>query len=105
MPAIGNLDRSSSGDCNDGNANIHPNAAGTGEGIDNNCNGIIDPAEEAPNTCPEDVNDDGTISVADVLAVLSQFGCLSSCTVDVNEDGNVNVTDVLQLLSAFGADC
>lgn len=94
-----------SGDCNDGNANIHPNAAGTGEGIDNNCNGIIDPAEEAPNTCPEDVNDDGTISVADVLAVLSEFGCLSSCTVDVNEDGNVNVTDVLQLLSAFGADC
>ena len=94
-----------SGDCNDGNATIHPNAPGTGEGVDNNCNGVIDPAEEVPTTCPEDVNDDGTISVADVLAVLSEFGCTSTCTFDVNADGNVNVTDVLQLLSAFGADC
>ena len=94
-----------SGDCNDGNAAIHPNAPGTGEGIDNNCNGVIDPTEQVPAPCPEDVNGDGTISVADVLAVLSEFGCASSCEYDVTGDGNVNVTDVLQLLSAFGTDC
>ena len=94
-----------SGDCNDGNAAIHPNAPGTGEGIDNNCNGVIDPAEQVPAPCPEDVNGDGTVSVADVLAVLSEFGCASSCEYDVTGDGNVNVTDVLQLLSAFGTDC
>ena len=84
---------------------MYPGAPGTGAGVDNNCNGVIDPAEEAPTTCPEDVNDDGTVSVADVLAVLSEFGCTATCTFDVNADGNVNVTDVLQLLSAFGADC
>lgn len=93
------------GDCNDANSTMYPGAPGTGVGIDNNCNGVIDPAEEAPTTCPEDVNEDGTVSVADVLAVLSEFGCTSTCTFDVNADGNVNVTDVLQLLSAFGLDC
>ncbi|MEC8663434.1 MAG: MopE-related protein [Bacteroidota bacterium] len=93
------------GDCNDANSTMYPGAPGTGAGVDNNCNGVIDPAEEAPTTCPEDVNDDGTVSVADVLAVLSEFGCTATCTFDVNADGNVNVTDVLQLLSAFGADC
>ena len=55
--------------------------------------------------CPEDLNNDGTISVADVLAVLSEFGCTSSCTMDVNGDGNVNVADILTLLAAFGLDC
>ena len=55
--------------------------------------------------CPEDVNDDGTVSVADVLAVFLNLDALQLCTFDVNDDGNVNVTDVLQLLSAFGADC
>ena len=55
--------------------------------------------------CPEDLNNDGTISVADVLAVLSEFGCTSSCTMDVNSDGNVNVADILALLAAFGLDC
>ncbi len=54
---------------------------------------------------PEDLNNDGTISVADVLAVLSEFGCTSSCTMDVNGDGNVNVADILTLLAAFGLDC
>ena len=64
------------GDCDDSNANMYPNAFGTAEGLDNNCNGTIDPSEELPGTCPEDVNQDGTVSVADVLAILAEFGAL-----------------------------
>ena len=93
------------GDCNDANSTVYPGAPGTGVGVDNNCDGAIDASEEAPATCPEDVNTDGAVSVADVLAVLSEFGCTTGCTMDVNGDTNVNVSDILMLLAAFGTDC
>ena len=93
------------GDCNDANSTIYPGAPGTGIGVDNNCNEVIDPDEEEPATCPEDVNADGAISVADVLAVLSEFGCAESCVYDVDNDGAVTVNDVLVVLSAFGTSC
>jgi hypothetical protein len=94
-----------SGDCNDANSTVYPGAPGTGVGVDNNCNGNLDFDEEAPATCPEDLNEDGSVTVADVLAVLAEFGCTSGCTADVDSDGNVNVADVLTLLAAFGGDC
>ena len=84
---------------------MYPGAPGTGMGLDNDCNGLIDADEGEQNPCPEDVNADGAISVADVLAVLSEFGCTSGCTVDVNGDDSVNVSDILVLLAAFGSDC
>ncbi|PCJ79979.1 MAG: hypothetical protein COA49_10180 [Bacteroidetes bacterium] len=55
--------------------------------------------------CPEDVNGDGVITVADILELLGQFGCVSGCTVDVNSDGSTNVQDILILLAAFGTTC
>jgi lysyl endopeptidase len=94
-----------SGDCNDANSTMYPGATGTGVGVDNDCNGVVDPSEEAPSTCPEDLNQDGAVTVADVLAVLAEFGCTSSCTADVDSDNNVNVADVLALLAAFGGNC
>ena len=93
------------GDCDDANAAVHPDAPGTGEGIDNNCDGILSTDEEGPSSCPEDLNQDGSITVADVLAVLAEFGCTTDCSVDVDDNGSVNVSDVLALLAAFGTDC
>ena len=94
------------GDCNDANSTMYPGAPGTGLGNDNNCNGVIDPEEEEPPTCPEDVNQDGAVSVADVLAVLSEFGCTGTmCQYDIDGDSAVTVSDVLVVLSAFGASC
>lgn len=93
------------GDCNDANSTMYPGAPATGIGVDNDCNGVVDLDEEAPATCPEDVNQDGSVTVADVLAVLAEFGCTSSCTADVDGDGNVNVADILTLLAAYGGDC
>ena len=55
--------------------------------------------------CTGDVNSDGVVTVADVLLVLSEFGCMSECSSDVDGDGYVNVADILLLLSAFGSDC
>ncbi|MBC8150136.1 MAG: hypothetical protein H8E97_02490, partial [Bacteroidetes bacterium] len=55
--------------------------------------------------CTGDINGDGVITVADVLLVLSEFGCLSGCTADVDGDSYVNVADILLLLAAFGTAC
>ena len=93
------------GDCDDNNDMIYPGAAGTGEGIDNNCNGVIDADEALPNLCPEDLNQDNVVSVADILLLLSDFGCTSNCDADLNNDGATNVNDILQILAAFGGDC
>ena len=55
--------------------------------------------------CSEDLNSDGSVSVADLLLVLSEFGCSSSCANDINLDGYVTVEDLLLVLSVFGDIC
>jgi len=55
--------------------------------------------------CPADLNSDGSISVQDLLLLLSEFGCVSSCVNDINQDGFVAVDDILILLSEFGNTC
>ena len=55
--------------------------------------------------CPEDVDNDGAITVNDLLAVLSEFGCATGCLYDLNMDGIVGVSDILEILAAFGDVC
>ena len=57
------------------------------------------------NSCPEDVDNDLSVGVGDILEVLGEFGCMSGCTADVDGDGAVSVTDVLAVISAFGNAC
>jgi len=91
------------GDCDDENALVYPGAVGTEEGIDNDCDGFVFGDEVS--SCPADVNTDGEITVADLLAILSEFGCSVSCAADVDGDGSVTVSDVLGVLSVFGQSC
>ena len=56
-------------------------------------------------SCPGDVDGDGTVGVADILGVLSEFGCEANCNVDLDDDGQVGVSDVLEVLSQFGELC
>ncbi|MGB1075374.1 MAG: trypsin-like peptidase domain-containing protein [Flavobacteriales bacterium] len=95
------------GDCNDANSNVHPNAPGTGEGIDNDCDGEITGDElNSQGDCPEDLNDNGVVEIQDILLLLGEFGCMSSCNIgDINEDGSVSALDILLLLAAFGDNC
>ena len=66
---------------------------------------VDDGSCEFPTACPEDLNQDGQVTVADILLLLADFGCTSNCDGDLNEDGATNVNDILQILAAFGSDC
>ena len=181
-------------DCADDNANVYVGAAGTGEGLDNNCDGVVDGAElmtvlgctvaeacnydPAANTddgsctfpepnfdcdgnctvgddcegtcggtvtlddcgvcggdnascsgctdpaatnydptalvedgtcefpeCLGDLNGDLLVSVADILEMLGDFGCVENCDADLTGDNAVSVEDLLTLLANFGLEC
>ncbi|MDG2363258.1 MAG: DUF4983 domain-containing protein, partial [Flavobacteriales bacterium] len=55
--------------------------------------------------CLNDVNGDGVIGVADILLILSEFGCTFGCAADTTSDGSVNVNDLLSILTVFGQVC
>jgi choice-of-anchor B domain-containing protein len=89
-------------DCDDSNNSIYPGAPGTQEGIDNNCNLVIDPDE---NLICADFDDNGIVSTTDLLILISEIGCSSSCTSDLSGDGLVGLQDLLVFLSQFGSVC
>jgi hypothetical protein len=55
--------------------------------------------------CGEDVDNDGLVTVVDILLVLTEYGCVTECLNDINMDGFVNVSDILMILAAFGTEC
>lgn len=70
----------------------------------------IDPDElefgEIVFDCYEDLNDDGLVSVADLLLLLAAWGECGNgpCAADLTGDRTVGVPDLLELLAAWG-DC
>ena len=70
---------------------------------DEDGDGICDEAEVV---CPGDLNDDGLRGAADILVLLSAFGCTEGCgSPDLNGDGLVAASDILMALSTFGVAC
>lgn len=90
------------GDCDSSNPVVYPGAPGTGQDIDNNCDGEINGPEN--NFCA-DVNGDGVVTVADVLIVTATLGCTGSCMADLNQDGIVNVLDLLLVIADYAEIC
>lgn len=50
---------------------------------------------------PEDVNDDGTVNILDLVAVAAAFGQTGEKDADVNGDGTVNILDLVAVSAAF----
>ncbi len=92
-------------DCDDGNAQVYPGAPGTAEGVDNNCNGVIDPSEEPAEVCTADLNGDGLVTALDLTILLADFQCTNQCVADIDGDGSVTAADLLILLAMFGNSC
>jgi len=82
------------GGCMDSEASNYNEAA---EYDDGSCNPIV--------ACFGDLNGDSSVTVTDLLLILSEFGCTSGCTTDINNDGVTTVSDLLELLSVFGTAC
>ncbi len=57
---------------------------------------------EAPDPCPADVDDDGTVGITDLLALLAAWGPNPGHPADLDGDGVVGITDLLALLAAWG---
>ncbi len=58
---------------------------------------------EQPPACEGDINNDGIVDDADLLAVLFAFGCELECGAeDLNDDGVVDDADLLIVLFNFG---
>ena len=93
-----------SSDCNDDEAVIYPGAIGTYQGFDNNCDGVFQPEEH--HSCPGDFNFDNTRNIMDILEILGYYGCEGpGCVVDLDEDGEVTVQDLLVFLIYIGVPC
>jgi glucose/arabinose dehydrogenase len=58
----------------------------------------------APPACAPDVNGDNVVNVADLLAVIGNWGPCPGCAADVNNDDQVNVSDLLAVIAGWG-DC
>ena len=52
-----------------------------------------------------DLNGDGVIGSADILVIMSEYGCLTNCTIDFNSNGSTDINDLLFLLAIFGESC
>lgn len=91
------------GDCNDDRPDMYPGAAGTFNGVDNDCSGSIQGEEWA--TCVGDFDMDGIRTISDMLHLLSAFGCTGGCTASMNAYDSVVIDDLLIYLGVFGAPC
>jgi hypothetical protein len=57
----------------------------------------------APTMCEEDVDNDGTVGVTDLLLLIDAWGSLLDSPSDINSDGMVNVADLLLVVDAWGS--
>jgi choice-of-anchor B domain-containing protein len=94
---------SETGDCDLLNALIYPGAPGTSDGIDNNCDTLIDGFEAQ--LC-FDLDGDLLITTTDIQIFMGNLNCSGSeCIADFNENGMTDVTDLMILISDFGEYC
>jgi len=62
----------------------------------------------SPRPCPGDLDYDADVDLADLAALLANFGTVGGATPeqgDINRDGSVTLADLAILLSAFGTQC
>ena len=81
-------------DCCPGNWLIRARRVGSDDDDDN---GIPDECE-----CPWDVDDDGSVGVSDLLALLASWGPCKGCPADFDGNDDVGVSDLLVLLANWG---
>ena len=70
------------------------------------CNVLVAVTTSLEGCCLGDLNCDGAISVADLLILISQFGCVGNgCYADLDDDSVVGVSDLQLFNSLYGTFC
>ena len=84
-------------DCNDNDADIHPGTIEICDGIDNNCNGIIDDGCNL-----RDIDGDGIVDLADVFLIKktlsSHISNETKKACDINNDGKIGLGEAINIL-------
>ena len=75
------------------------------EALNFNPDALIDDGSCEFPECIGDLTGDFVVSVADILEILGEYGCVVNCAVDLNGDDSVTVEDLLIVLAHFGMDC
>ena len=70
-----------------------------------NLDALIDDGSCEFPECIGDLTGDFVVSVADILEILGEYGCVVNCAADLNGDDSVTVEDLLIVLAHFGMDC
>jgi hypothetical protein len=52
--------------------------------------------------CPADVDDNGSVDVDDLVAVILGWGACNTCAADINGDLQVNVDDLVAVILGWG---
>lgn len=65
--------------------------------VDINEDGLPDECQ-----CLSDINDDGAVTIDDILALLSKWGCTNCPDEDLNADGIVDIDDLLAIMANWG---
>lgn len=69
---------------------------------------FVDLGELSGETCPEDLNGDNLIDLADLGVLLAHYGATAGVDPadgDIDADGNVDLGDLGALLALYGGPC
>lgn len=70
----------------------------------NQCINIPEPQPESL-ACIFDLDDNGHVSISDLLILLTLYGCNNNCQIDLNGDGDTGFEEVASFLSVFNQTC
>ena len=73
---------------------------GCGQSADCNNNGVPDECEGL--FCDADLDNNCTVDIDDLFAVLSAWGPCNECPEDLDDNGNVDIDDIFEVLAAWG---
>ncbi|MCP3902431.1 MAG: hypothetical protein GY715_02250 [Planctomycetes bacterium] len=71
-------------------------------GLDNDGDNLYDADDPDCADCPEDLNGNGQVDFADILAVIAVWGPCPGCPEDLNGNGDADFADILAIIAAWG---
>jgi hypothetical protein len=75
---------------------------GAGLEVDVQSTRVLVTVTDGGDPCPEDIDGNGTVDVADLVSLLAAWGPCGGCPEDIDGSGTVDTADLVDLLAAWG---